>query len=478
MRNILSKDLRRELEILESLYFQTNQNIYELMEKLQCSEKTLRRSVQLINQKFSPFHIDIFNAQCILSPLHQQTIDFIYTKIYHLSPEFQIFEYLFFHPRKKTIDTLAQYFHLSSSTTRRIIERLKNYLKNFEIIIATPYLSIEGNEIAIRNLYTHYFLEKKTVHFFSYTEETEQILDFLFCHLSEIIGFKKTRHFFNIFKWSTFTSIIRTKQKFFVSEQSIDFEQDFSKKLAATAIMKKLAPIFQFPLEEKQIADIFFFFQPIIPHINPQQSDVYTHKQLDIIAKWLLDFEKKHHISIEQPEQFKIFLYNIINSYYGNSFILFNKNKYILTFLTTQYPQFIPQFMQEIEQLFKNLNIHPAHEQVFDLGFAILNRRPKILLELTPKKQIKKIALYLETNLEMQWYVETSLKKIFPLNFQFEVIDFSAFQKITRYAQTKFDLCITNSLPTFSLKLPYIVINEYLLEQEIERLHLFLKQNS
>ncbi len=164
MLEVISPALKRQLRIIQYLYKKKEPcRTKELAELLEVSEKTIRADMNHIDENFTLLNIEVSsNSQVKLNCSDYVGIEYVYRKIMDLSLEFKIFEYLLSNSDRSIGEYLKKFF-VSESMFRRIIQKWNKAFAKRGLPVTidiSPVVTVQGNEMIVRQLYYRYFIEK------------------------------------------------------------------------------------------------------------------------------------------------------------------------------------------------------------------------------------------------------------------------------------------------------------------------------
>lgn len=161
MFQLFNKSEQRILKMVDYLIKQDYGQVDELAGYLDCSNRTVKEDLKILEKNYSDYLIIEQDGQEIKIQTHPHSNfqDFL-RQIMVQSLPFQLLEHLFFHPDEK-VENLANDLNTSPSTIYRtfgeINQKLSPYF-NFEI--KTAPVRTSGEELDIRSFYLNLFYEK------------------------------------------------------------------------------------------------------------------------------------------------------------------------------------------------------------------------------------------------------------------------------------------------------------------------------
>ncbi|EJQ42908.1 hypothetical protein IEQ_05112 [Bacillus cereus BAG6X1-2] len=465
MRNILNKNLLRQLTFLEILYEERNWiTIGNIAENISCSEKVLRNDIKLINEEFKPFQINTSSRGILLTYPHNFSRDYIYQKVLSLSPEFSFIERVFFN-EKYDLETIAEELFISPSSLRRIMNKINRYFKKYCMEIKSSPCTIIGEEEKIRNFFIHYIYEKYGVYENPFPNSQlitlEQLLEY---------GIKKNylpNNFPDLInlKYRLMVNIIRLK-----NNHPININQEFLDNIDMKILGKKsFCEIFKnrFHLELNKSSLLQLF------HTSLNNKYAFTYEQLEKmienrignahivvpkIKKLLNSISIEINIPIQNESQLILKFYNLQYKLDTPTYVLHEKRRFINVNLAHEFSHLFSILKKELNKFKYNEDFKCTEFFMSEALYILVSNWGKISSML--KHRMKPVELGLFCDLEIE---HTSLIKDM-IDYQFgnvacthviEELNIDAFKK----AAKKFDLIITNISGINDIEIPIICIN-------------------
>lgn len=177
MKQLLNKNARRQLNLLECLYRKDSWvAIHKMAAELECTEKTLRHDISYINEVFQPFEIETSKRKGLrLVYPPNYSFDFIFRTVLASSLEFQMLECIFLN-EQYSVDDLAELLFVSPSTLRRLITKVNQRLSGMDIQITINPCRMIGNEAHIRILLIQFFSKKHLYGDYPFSSEEQEFV--------------------------------------------------------------------------------------------------------------------------------------------------------------------------------------------------------------------------------------------------------------------------------------------------------------
>lgn len=348
MKTLLSITTQRHLALLEILYYNKEWlPIKHLSEQLNCSESIIRRDIELTNVHYKPFKI-VNNKKrgIILDIPAQMTIEYIYEIILATSTEFALVEALFFQP-KMTAQALSEELFISQSTLARMIARCNKYLRSWHIHLSTAPYEIVGNELQIRNFFTHFFKEKYSLTDAPINIELIESLHQLLITKTKSLGIKLTYSEIELITFMLLTIAPRVK-----SGNLINFPTNAVKEhpwlelfLLDETFNRLFKQEFQMNWDVLMVEQVFYpflndtFFFSLQDFNSATTRSLAMQNRLSEISNLLTMLSSELAIPLSNKDKLLMTLYNYHFFFIGNNHLLFDKNKQFVWTVSEEYPK-------------------------------------------------------------------------------------------------------------------------------------------
>lgn len=361
LRRILAPARQRQLWFIETLIAKDDWiTLSSISETIGCSERVLKNDIADLNVLFAPFVIDTSrkNGIRIEYPINY-SIDYIYTVFLQESIEFKLLEMLF-SARDVSEADIYEALYISDSSLKRMINRINLTLEEHSIYITTKPYNLEGNELSIRNFITHYYGEKYPRGNLPYTTEQLEFITTLFKRFAAKIDITLNYPDVNQLRAATLANIIRMQQDYQLPgiTATPSFEWVITELLEKPEIVHRFLQLFEIVLTPDSVREILFIFSKPdfvfnAPHLKKKvlaQPDTIgvtvTH-----IESFLTDLSNDLQIPIDDIEKLTFEIFNITVWSSGLNYILFDKKKTFLQYVSTEYTLFVNKVKAALPQL-------------------------------------------------------------------------------------------------------------------------------
>lgn len=159
---ITDKNTKRWLMIFDELSREQSRTTKELAKYINTSIRTVIQDMNEIKEYFGPC-IEVSVSKKGYDLKIVDMVDFSKKKrdLFQSEPLFIIMEALF-HDKKHTIDEWLSVFPISLSSLYRMLKKLEELLKTFDLTLNLTPVSIEGEEADIRKLFHIFYYETET----------------------------------------------------------------------------------------------------------------------------------------------------------------------------------------------------------------------------------------------------------------------------------------------------------------------------
>ncbi|MBO0437442.1 helix-turn-helix domain-containing protein [Vagococcus fluvialis] len=463
--NLLSKQDKRYLLILESLFIKESTTIKDLMTVTNSSRKTIREDLQVINEFIDPMIIKTSHEGCYLDYPLNIGIDFIYSCILQNSIEYSFLEMIFFEKRG-SIEAYAEDLYLSPSTIRRMITRINKQTKKYGFKISTAKLQLVGNEAHIYNTMIHYFKEKYIHQNYPFSKIQKKALNILINYALKKHSEFNTMSDIELLELIALVSLVRIQNNHQITI-SIDTEiDDFLAEILEDKMLKTLfKSVFRIELSKKNIIHLFYPFikgefaftyedvlkvtkknDRIKQHIND------TNQYIDNIADILS-------IPISNKEQIIIEVFNLIILNAGKDYLLFNKKMFFLANFSKESPYITNVLYKEIEKNFIYLDDITDNDKDQFIYNLVIHWK-----ELSDKvysfNPIYRVGIYMNWDIEHNSFINGVLSQQFLGRLTFEPILANNYEEAKVIFQN-YDFILTNISNLEAANITFIVCNEY-----------------
>ncbi|HFI0463278.1 TPA: helix-turn-helix domain-containing protein [Streptococcus suis] len=192
MKSIIRPKLLRYIQLVDYLNKIEGPVALDILAKeLDCTTRTIRDyAVELSDQVAADIlDVTIHHEKAILHFRNHSSFEDFIARIISVSTEFQILEYILFHPGC-TVTELTEQFYQSSTTLYRMFAKIGPILKReFEIELKTNPCVIEGPEVQVRHFFAQLFAEKYARDEWVFTDVSRKRVEEMINHAEELMCF-------------------------------------------------------------------------------------------------------------------------------------------------------------------------------------------------------------------------------------------------------------------------------------------------
>jgi len=475
MRTILSKHDLRHLELLEFLIKNKHQwtLLKTISNHLATPLRTLQNDIQEINVYIHPLTIQSSSSGIKMAIPKNCSERYVYKKILEASIDFQLIEYVFMH-EGETLQSLAETFHLSESTIKRMIKKINESFQDEEFSIQSTPVSFIGEEALINQFMSCYFYEK---YFFPEEYLTKNEINLILKLINKTLNDLGKDLYFPNFK-RVFTRVhlncVRLRNKhdiplipgrFFSNDILNDnqfcseFFETFQLQLTPL-IIQKLFHIFSY-------SDYFFSIEELHNKIliNEQQNILYNE-----LKNVLSNISNQFNIPLKSSIENKLLLdlVNIINlrdRYCHHLFILYNQKGRFLSQLSKNY-NYVSDMIKT--HLISNISLEFNESDWNELNYILLTHWTDLYEKFRFIETPIQIFLVIDTDMEHGFLIKRELETYSRFNIQVEVMTDPLLTQLQLL--TKDQVLITN-IPTIThINCELLCFEEFLGNQEWQML--------
>lgn len=440
----------------------------KVVTELHYSEPTLYRDIYLLNQIIKPAKINTNNKINLTIPSNSN-FRHIYSSILSSSTEFKLIEELFFF-ENHTFSSLADRLFLSSSSIRRVIQRINISLLDYQIQISSYPLKLVGSENNICILLTHIFSEKysQTHHPFSH----KQLIfsDELVTHLSKYTSIQLSKRNLNHLKLLVLIGIIRIKNGNLTKTPSYKVPKIYSTFFDNKKLMEDT---FGFQLSDQHTQTLLFLIYSTHLALNTNHLANLIKKN-PIIRNRVELFKKlikkiSHHYSIEitsQDEKLLLYrLYNTSTYYLEFPSVLYDKNREFVDAMNLSNAPFISFLTEELA--FLNLDNELQDGAIHAIAYTLITHWKNFSSYLKKTSYVAKIGVFFDSDIEHMSFIIDELSYYFHNNLNFTILNFEALKKFEKNPQ-ELDFILTNIPNLLTDSYLFICISMYPSAYDIE----------
>lgn len=460
MRRILNNNLRRQLEIVECLVEFEIQTIGELQQSIDVDEKTIKKDIQIINNLIEPVKVesDQLNYQIIWP--EKWGINHVYAKFLEVSLEFQVLELVIIEEKFNYSD-LAERFFISISTLRRMLSRMKEILKDYNLIILTNPVRIRGSESNILNFLSKYLKEKYLVTSNYLSCEESQLMDEILAVITKTWTYTTSE----ALKWHIKSYIIRYKQG---NQMSYKVNYDSRQLIELTTKTALFHPSFQtvfgMPFTLEIVGELFqesyaLNYQHLL---GMAVKDSTVSKKVNAVEGLVNVIEENYEIYSQDKGALITRLYNMMYLSYGDKVILYDKNQVFINELKKR--KF--EFLNLLEEHYQRIAPDKTSQSFAKFAFLLVTEWEELVESLRHQQKTMKIGLFFSTTRNHIHFIKEEFQR--GLGYHFEIISLNNFSDKT-LNESKVDLIVTNisNLPTHKNSL---CVSEFPKENDFQRI--------
>lgn len=362
-----------------------------------------------------------------------------FRSFFNTNTEFILLEYIFLNG-PVSFRQITDDLYISDSTLNRYISHLRMNLKSYGLSISGTDLFIDGDELAVRNFFLHYFMEKNDSKIFDNFPYFQETCFTIFTDLINRDMFTEFKPLFNYFQWKTFVSFVRISKG-----AMIDITEDIPKAIIENtecvfteSIKYDLIRIFNLKDFNREIFKDYIFF--LFP--SNHMPDDFIENSLKNIRCAYDSFLKEFDIKLSEEliqKNLNIFFQFYIG-YQERRFFLFNTEEYRFMLMSDNYPKSIKSLFDIIEKTLNGLEVYSL-SAVYHFILQTINYTPNVLEAFMAYEEKINIKLFLVTEPSKIEYVERLLSLRFQNVANFETIDSNT---LLKEEDLTGDLWITN----------------------------------
>ena len=417
MKNLLSTHNRRHLELLEFLVKNNSQWILlkKISEHLNTPIRTVHSDIKEINTYITPLSIHTSPSGVKLSIPPNYSERYIYKKILELSHEFNILEFIFMN-EGESIQSLAEKFHISESTTKRIIKKINLILCEEDFSIHTKPLSLLGDEKKINQFMSFYFSER-----YLFQEEfmTTNQIDLINILIEKTIHSTEKEMYFPNFKRLSiriYLCCIRFKnQHKILIDPHRKIRHDI---LANTDFCQRFFEEFGITLDSYILNQLFYIFSTSNYAFSVNELLLISQTDANLNALYIQTKKvlKKLSILLNIPlskkteDKLLISIINVISIKDISShhiFIIYNQKKIFLEELSTNYiyvRDLVNNYLKE------NITLNFSEDEWNELTYILLTHWPDLYYKIRFIEVPIKVFLLIDTDIEHGQLIKNELE--------------------------------------------------------------------
>lgn len=463
--NLLSKQDKRYLIILESLFLKESTTINDLMMITNSSRKTIRDDLQSINSFISPMFIKTSLDGCHLDYPLNIGIDYIYSCILKNSLEYTFVEMIFFE-KKKGIEEYAEALYLSPSTVRRMINKINKQTKKYDFRISTTKLQLIGNESHIYNTIIQFFKEKYIHQDYPFSKVQKKAFNTLINHALKKHSEFNTLADIELLQLIALVSLVRIQNDHQnIIDTKTNFDQFISEIIEDKMLKTLFKSVFRIKLSKENIIHLFYpfvkgnFAFSYNDVLNITKKDDKMKIYMDDTIRYLNSVAKILGIPISNKEQIIIEIFNLIILNAGKDYLLFNKRKLFLNNFSKESPYITNILYKEIKNNFsylENISENDTDQFIYILVIHWKELSNKIYLF----NPIYTVGIYMNWDIEHSTFITGVLSQQFLGKLTFTPILANSHEGAKKEFEY-YDFILTNISNLQNPNTSFVVCNEY-----------------
>lgn len=423
MRKLLNKQLLKQLELIEYIGYKTY-SMDEIMNKFQYHIQTVNAYIFEINRIVAPIEIRVDDKKQIsIYYPNNYSIEYIYSRFIHESIEFKLLEYVFF-DESKSIEKCANKLYLTSSTLRRIINRMNIELEKMSFSIEGKKLAIVGDEGKIGHYMVRLFLEKyidKEVPFDSkQLKGVNLLLKYYAQYDTSILNFKD----FEIIKNHILVSIIRTKNKHYIYDERVNIDKFNNRIVKSKTVRTIFIKLFNVELDNHLIYRLTYivtsgeYLSSYKDFENNSKNKKEVEKKISKIEGIIYQIQKELDLPLKNKENLVFSLYNEYAMQYGKNYILYDITGEFTLSLEGLYPEAVVKLKQALMPLCLTEESWEINQYVY----IFVTHCDSFIKTIRTREDKVKVALFSTYDLEYQEFLKDEIELNFSYHFEIEIL--------------------------------------------------------
>jgi len=368
MKSLLSPSERRQLEVIETLFYQDDWiTLSELSHIVDCSTRILKYDFQSIKNTFTDFRIESSYQGIRLKFESNIGLKTLYHNVLNHSITFKLLEMIFL-DETKSIPELADLLFISPSTLYRTVHNANEVCTKYNFYIKTSPVHIFGSEKDIRYFFYQYFYEKYSPLESTYKKIDLTAMDHLLYFIIEYLSYPIDFASFQLLKITSFVNLIRFSHGHSINTMNIKinnldwilkssypienihhFEQTFHLKMEPFLINQMLIPFTE--------TDYFLTYGQLI---NTTEHDAQLKKEVDYLNQLLDNLALQTDIILMNKPELLLSLLNsnpLRNQDPRSGYILYNRNHYFVKSIEDYFPDFLKKMQASLNEFRQFLKV-------------------------------------------------------------------------------------------------------------------------
>lgn len=446
MRKILSLQDSRILKLIEFLYDKDELFMGDLCNKLDVSPKTLKRDIEHARLILFPIDIKVSGHKGvkIIIPSNY-SIKYIYSALLSESLEYSVLEKIFL-CETYTVETLSEDLFLSSSSLRRMVNKINLVLKEEGMEININPLKIIGDEWRIYTFFTYYVLERhyfnKTIFTEEQTEVVKELVDFTLKHCYAELEYR-SREQIELF---VLVQLMRRKNHHFANiEPSLNRRNIFS-GVDTSAIKKQINDAFDTDITNQDLIELFaifldgrwsFSYNRLVKHAKTNSQLKQTKEKFEELID---SIAFKYKIEQTNREELILHLCNSRMVEYGVHHTLYDQSLDIVNHFNHDYFKGIEFIRLKLKEIFQDEVL--KEYKVNDYICILLIHWAEFVIGLEREVVPLKIGFIYSINEKFMERIQNEITYRFKKRFDVNIIDYTLVD--VEKIKNQYDLVLTN----------------------------------
>lgn len=468
MRNLLQKNERRHLEMIEILHAKNTWiTLKELSQNLEYSTRILKADIAYLKENFKEFSIETSYKGIRIMFKEHTGIQAIYQKKLKESLAFQLLEYIFLNEGKNS-EELSEVFFVSLSTLHRLTKKIDHALETYHGInlISNPYKVI-GAENRIRYFYSQYFSERNLCLEWPFSTIDEPVFEQFLLFFIEYTKIPVDFATFRKLKIVTAVNLIRVQRNHYVENNETNFSEIIPDLSIYKEFFRPIEEKLNIAIDNKMVHQLFAGFVQKGFSLNYErlnektQNDEKIKEEVDFLSKFLSKLSQKNSISLNNEKDIILALHNASNSIGHKSqsgYILFDKKQHFSNAIKQTYPEFFAQMYDGLKNYMRKLNKSVTEISIHSLIYILFTHWENLIAELQRKLDSIKILIISSYDINHAKMIKDLIAFEFPEQLSIDLYDGIELSLAT-LKNLPYDIVVAN-LPLPNLKSPYCICIE------------------
>lgn len=474
MINLLSKQDRRYLIILETLYKKQATTLSFLMDVTQTSRRIVREDFAVINSFMAPMTIKTSVEGCELTYPQNFGNEHIYSTILINSLEYSFLEMVFFE-KEKRLEEYADALYISVTKLRRIIRNINTVVEKYKFKISTDPIQLIGDEVAICNTIFGFFKEKYPHYNYPFSQSKQDTIEKLIA--VALTDFKFFDNFSDIDVLNLFLLIatVRIQNGHVPAQQPKVYLSRFDMTFLTEHYFKTVFhSVFQFELS---IANFSYLFYPfingefafiyedvaMITQTNPRKQQLMSE-----VEYFLRETSDIYNIKLSNFEHIKWEIFNLDSLSLESVYLLYDKKKVFcenLGIVSSVVKLFMDERTERMKQLLTTLKPDLLHPMMY----ILITHWEGLSNRIYDTNTMFSIGVFMNMDVEQSTFVANVLTNDLSGYFTFTPILSTNF-RIASPQFSNFDMIVTNLSNLEFGSLPVVTINVCPTEQDTQKI--------